>query len=317
MKNLFKKLSTLFITLVLVMNMNAAFAQSQGLLKDKLTNIFEKYSEETSLVPFADTTSKFVIEDGSYFSITTVIFAFSGLLKYVAYAIMLILGAVSIFRLVTAGSGGSEEIYGNIKNYLLQIGIAVFVIFSSEFIFNKVFIGKALESTGAAKETALKVSGEILGIVGMIQSIIIAFSILMIIWAGIKMVSNMGNEEAVSGAKSQILWGSAGLLVVMMGGTLVNDILFVDSETFDPLAGQRLILSIANFISGIVATASLISFFYAGYQYVVGGFSEVNQEKIKSAIFGGIIGILLSLAGFAIANTVINLDSPTDDFFEN
>ena len=113
-----KKLSTLFITLVLVLNMNAAFAQSQGLLKDKLTNIFDKYSEETSLVPFADTTSKYVIDDGSYFSITTVIFAFSGLLKYAAYAIMLILAAVSIFRLVTAGSGGSEEVYGNIKNYI-------------------------------------------------------------------------------------------------------------------------------------------------------------------------------------------------------
>ena len=316
MKNLWKKLSALTLTLFIALQFNVAFATNQGLLKDRLSDVFEKYSQETSLVPFADTNSKFVIEEGGFKYITTVIFAFAGIMKYAAYAIMLILAAVSIFRLVTAGSEGAEDVYGNIKGYILQILIAVFVIFSSEFIFNKVFIGSALESNAAAQDTALKVSAELLGVVGVIQSIVIAFSIFMIIWAGIKMVSNFGSEEAVSEAKNQILWGSAGLVFVMLGGTIVNEIIFVNAESVDPLAGQRLIISIANFISGIVATISLMSFFYAGYQYVVGGFSEVNQDKIKAAIFGGVIGLLISLGGFAIVNTVIELDTTTEDFFE-
>ena len=311
----FGLISTLLFT-------NLAFADTpnasnpQGFLKDKLEEIFTKYSEETGLIPVSDTSSKFVIEERGYYNITSVVYAIIGIMKYVAYAIMSIVIVISIVKLITAGSEGAEEVWGNMKKYLLQILIAVGVILTAEFIFNKVVMPSAVSSIAGAKEAAGQIGGELAGIVGIIQGLIVIFSICMLIFAGTKMVANMGDEEAMSKAKNQIFWGAGGLLVVMLGGTLVNEIIFVNAETVDPIAGSRLIVNITNFISGIIGTVSLMAFFYAGGQYIVGGFTEVNQDSIKNAIFGGIIGLVIALGAFAIVNTVIDLDNPNVQVFD-
>ena len=288
----------------------------QGFLEDRLDLIFKKYSEETGLIPVSDTSSKFVIKEDGYFNITSVVYAIIGIMKYVAYAIMSIIIVISVVRLIVAGSDGAEEVWGNMKQYLLQILIAVGVILTAEFIFNKVILPSAVSSASGAKVAAGQIGGEIAGIVSIIQGLIVIFSVAMLIFAGTKMVANLGDEDAVSSAKNQIFWGAGGLLVVMLGGTIVNEIIFVNSETLDPLAGSRLIVNITNFISGVIGTISLLSFFYAGTQYVIGGFSEVNQDSIKNAIFGGIIGLIIALGAFAIVNTVIDLDNPSVQVFD-
>ncbi len=314
-----KKILLFIISISILLYGNLALAapgNPSGVLDDKLEQVFKAYSEETGLVPFSDTDSDFVIKERGYYNITTVIYALIGIMKYVAFGIMLLVAAVSIFRLITAGSEGAEEVFGHMKKYLIQILVAVGVILTSEFIFNKVLIPGSLDSVGSAKAAALKVGGELAGIVGMIQGLIVAFSIFMLVWAGAKMISNMGSEEALGDAKNQILWGIGGLVVVMLGGTLVNEILFVDAQSVDPLKAQRLIVSITNFLSGLVTTISLLAFFYAGAQYVFGGFTEVNQDRIKTAIFGGIVGIIIALGAFAIVNTVIDLDSNATRVFD-
>lgn len=319
----FLKKILVFITLILsLLFVNLAFAETadpgnaQGILKDRLDVFIEKYTEETGLIPISDTSSKYVIKENGYYNITSLVYAIIGIMKYVAYSIMSIIIVISVVRLIVAGSEGAEEVWGNMKQYLLQIIIAVGVILTAEFIFNKVLMPSALSSVSGAKVAAGQIGNEIAGIVGIIQGIITVLSVSMLIFAGSKMVANMGDEEAVTKAKTQILWGSGGLLVVMLGGTIVNEILFVNAESIDPLAGSRLIVNITNFISGIIGTVSLMSFFYAGSQYVIGGFTEVNQESIKNAIFGGIIGLLIALGAFGIVNTVIELDNPNVQVFD-
>ena len=315
----------LLISLTLISTLlftNLAFAEvtdvsnPEGFLKDRLDLIFNKFSEETGLIPLSDTSSKFVLQAEGYYNITSVVYAIIGLMKYVAYAIMSIVVVISIVKLITAGIEGAAEVWGSRKQYLLQILIAVGVILTAEFMFNKVMLPSAVGSIAGAKEAAGQIGGELAGIVGIIQGIIVIFSICMLIFAGTKMVANMGDEEAMSKAKNQIFWGAGGLLVVMFGGTLVNEIIFVNAQSVDPIAGSRLIVNITNFISGIIGTISLMAFFYAGSQYIVGGFTEVNQESIKNAIFGGIIGLVIALGAFAIVNTVIDLDNPNVQVFD-
>ena len=113
-----KKILLFIISISILLYGNLALAapgNPSGVLDDKLEQVFKAYSEETGLVPFSDTDSDFVIKERGYYNITTVIYALIGIMKYVAYGVMLLVAAVSIFRLITAGSEGAEEVFGHMK----------------------------------------------------------------------------------------------------------------------------------------------------------------------------------------------------------
>jgi hypothetical protein len=81
-----------------------------------------------------------------------------------------------------------------------------------------------------------------------------------------------------------------------------------DGSQFDVNAANRLIVTFTNFISGFIAIAALLSLLYAGFMYIFQPSNEDNAGRIKNAIIGAVVGIIIAAGAFAVVNTVIELE---------
>ncbi len=241
-------------------------------------------------------------------------------LKVLKYAMSGLLSLMLVYALsqLIAGSGEAES-FDKTKTYLKYILIAIAIVFMAEPVFlNYLSLeqGGFLDSAERAQMAATGISAELLGAYRVIQAVIAMIALFMLIVGGFKMAARSYDEENLGKIKNQIVYGSLGIIVVILSETIVTDILFDPARGIDPEAGKRLIVSITNFISGLTVLASLFGLLYAGYLYVFSAVEEENTAKIKNAITGAIIGILLASGAFAIVNTVIKLENKiTPDVF--
>ncbi len=245
------------------------------------------------------------------------------ILKYAVSGLLALMLTIALLQLI-AGSD-NEESFEKTKTYLKYILIAVGIVFLAEPVFLNYLSfqgGSFLDSADQAQKAATGISAELLGIYRIIQSVIGIIAVFMIIFGAFKMAARSYDEENLDKVKNQIIYGSLGIILVILSETIVTDILFRPEQGIDPEAGKRLIISITNFISGFIVLASLFGLFYAGYLYVFSAVDEENTGKIKNAVSGAIIGILLASGAFAIVNTVIKLENQitpevfTEDSFD-
>ncbi|PIZ74899.1 hypothetical protein COY06_03520 [Candidatus Peregrinibacteria bacterium CG_4_10_14_0_2_um_filter_41_8] len=127
------------------------------------------------------------------------------------------------------------------------------------------------------------------------------------------MVTNAGNDEALDNAKKNIGWGIAGIVLVGLSELIVKDILFVDAGQggFDIERAKQLIVQLTNFISGFIAVTAVVMFIYAGYLYIFSAVGDDNTEKVKQAILGAIIGIIIAAGAYGLVNTFVKFEAPT------
>jgi hypothetical protein len=134
----------------------------------------------------------------------------------------------------------------------------------------------------------------------------------MIIYAAFRMVTNAGDEELTEKMKNQVIYAVFGLFLVSLSEFVIKDIIFVDGgASFNRDSAMRLIVDLTNYFAGFITFAAFLGFLYGGYLYIVSGVTEDNTEKVKKIFFGGLIAILIAASGFAVVNTVIQLDSDT------
>lgn len=284
-----------------------------GFLNDSTVKVLEKFQKESGFRSFSGQSNKNAINEPGLDSLTGLIYTIIDIVKYAIGAVAVFIITISIIKLITAGSDKSEEEYGKVKDQLLYAVIAVVIIIGLEFFFTNVFdIGRNnfLESTTAAKQFALAGAGEIRGIYNLISAALASIAVLMLVYAGFRVVTNAGDEEQLTNLKRQIIWASAGLMLVALSEFVVKDIFFVNGgTTFSVDNGKKLFVMLTNFISGFIAFAAFLSFIYGGYLYVTSGTLEDKSEDVKRIFIGGIIGILLAAGAFGIVNTFVQLDS--------
>lgn len=68
---------------------------------------------------------------------------------------------------------------------------------------------------------------------------------------------------------------------------------------------NQLISNIINILIYVAGTASVIVIIVGGIMYIVSGGNESNTKRAKDAILYAIIGLIISLAAFAIVNYVL------------
>lgn len=318
----------LLISLLLGLSfLNSAFAlnireegEAGRFLDNETLDIFENLQETTQLP------GKGLIRDentGNIAGVTnlaSIIVSVIQVIKYALSGLMLLMFTISLSQLVNNSS--DEAALDKTKTYLKYLVVAVAIVFMAEPIFiNYLSLegGGFLSSTEAAQAAATGISSELFGAYRIIQSIIGIVAVFMIIFGAFKMSVRSYQEEDLSKAKNQILYGSLGIIVIILAETLVTRVLFDVDSGFDPNNAKQMIVSITNFVSGFTVLASLLGLLYAGYLYVVSAVTEDNSDKIKSAVKGSIIGLILASSAFAIVNTVIKLDtgSNVEVFDEN
>jgi len=166
-----------------------------------------------------------------------------------------------------------------------------------------------IENCQTATELGTAGSNQILGIVKFFESLIGGIAIFFIVYSGIAIISSMGNEELVTKHKKTLIWSLAGLAVVVISETLVNQFFFVVNSTtgvagINSASGLATIAGVTNFIATFVGVFSVISIIIAGMIWVSNFGNTEIAEKAKKIILGAIVGVILSVSAYAIVNSI-------------
>lgn len=245
-------------------------------------------------------------------NITSVIYMAVDLLKYFLGTIAVLVIIFSGIRLLTAGKQ-IEDVASQQKENIKYAIIGLIIIIMADVMVQQVFFGEQGEvyrSQSDAQLAAERGTEQIKGLYDFLTYFVGAIAVLMIIFAGFRMVVSGGNEETMTKSKNQIMWAAVGLVVIGLSELAVKDIIFPDqgSRLSDVNAARAQIVNFTNFVSGFVATIAIGFFMYGGFLYVTAAGKEEQAGKAKKVIMGAAIGILVALAAFAIVNTLITFD---------
>jgi len=154
-------------------------------------------------------------------------------------------------------------------------------------------------------------SEEILGVVEFFETLVGGIAIFFIVYSGISIIAAMGNEEQISKHKRTLMWSMAGLAVIILANTLVNDFFFVvDTRTgeaeISTETGIATIAGVVNFVATFVGIFSVVSIIIAGAIWVANFGNTEVADKSKKVILGAVVGVVLSIAAYAIVNSVLH-----------
>lgn len=314
MKTNFKKLAKGLILTFLFINLALTIAPLCGAAADPCIgnpNSLSCIGNQTGLPPFTVGQHPESPVDYEYEG--------TGALGSTAYFLMdlfkFLMSGIAVVVIIGMGvkmiaSGSNEEEVKKIKNGL-GIAIAGLILIQfADIIVKKVFFGEYgefLEDKTSAEEFAKEGTAELRGIIGWVQTGLGAVAMLVIIVNGIKIMVSGGEEENRKKALKNIGIAAGGLVVVLLSELIVKGFVFPEygKELPSTEVAKGLFVMVTNFISGFLAVISFVMLLVAGYMYVVSGGEETGREKVKKLIFGAIIGLIIALGAFAIANTLI------------
>jgi len=276
---------------------------------------FENIGNATDLNNIKNETGANVVSEGGLGQITGLLSKIINIIKWAIGGVAVIFTIWTAVRMLTA-TDEAEAVMTDAKKGLTYLLIGLFSVFAIEIFVNNVLVigdGNFLGSVDAARNAAGAASAEIRGIYNLGEIFLGIFAVGIIIFNGFKMVTNAGNDEALDNAKKNIGWGIAGIVLVGLSELIVKDILFVDAGQggFDIERAKQLIVQLTNFISGFIAVTAVVMFIYAGYLYIFSAVGDDNTEKVKQAILGAIIGIIIAAGAYGLVNTFVKFEAPT------
>ena len=260
-------------------------------------------------------------------------------LKYIAGAFALLFIFMAGAHMISAS--GNEENIEKEKKYLIH-AITAFVVLLvvEQFIFGFIypsttgdakgitspecveFMQSVTNSGGKADLTeapegclsasALGTQGSalIIKIVKFFTSLIGSIAVFFVVYSGVAIISSFGNEEYLTKHKKTLFWSLAGLVLILLSYTLVNEFFFVVDKTSGDAeivtaVGVATLANVTNFLATFIGVFSVISIIVAGILWVANFGNTEVAEKSKKVILGAIVGVILSVAAFAIVNSLI------------
>lgn len=286
-------------------------ADRDGFINDETVEVLENIQDATGLPGFGFERAEGDFNQTGLNRIASIAFSGLSVAKYIILGVTILYLSISLARIV--GKTDVDEDLDQLKKYVSYLVVAIVIVLTADIVFLQVLDldgAGFLANEQAAQEAARLGSAEILGIVRVIEAMIGSIALVFLIIAGIRMVSNAGNEDVIDKAKNQIRYSIAGIILVLISESIVREVFFVNNGgQFDVSAANRMILTFTNFISGFIAIAALISLLYAGFMYIFQPANEENASRTKNAIIGAVVGIIIAAGAFAIVNTVIDLEA--------
>lgn len=302
------------LTVPLQSELEAASPGNEPALTDE-TDILEDIGGGTGLRDFGDITDRNVVQRPGLRLITGALVRIINIVEWVLGTLGLLYLIYTAIRLLTA-TDKATEVYESAKNNIRYILIGFVSVFAIDIFVNNVFFlddGNFLGSVEEAQRAAQIGSIEVQALYNLAELFLGIISVLVLIYYGVRLTANAGDEDIVNKAKNVIPWAALGLVLVGVAEFVVKDILFVDAGSGISLENARdLFASLTNFASGFIATISIIMAIYAGYLYIISSVDEDRTEQAKKAIVGAVIGIVIAAGAFAISNTFLRFDEGND-----
>jgi hypothetical protein len=237
-------------------------------------------------------------------------------MKYLMGTIAVIIIISSGVRLITAGKQ-IDEIASKQKENIKYAIIGLIVIIVADVMIKQVFFGEEGEvyrSVADAELAAQAGAEQLRGLYNFIEIFMGAIAVLMIIFAGFRLVTSGGNEEVQTKSKRMIMYAVIGLIVIGVSEFVVKDVVFPEAgeKISNVERAKQLIVSFTNFVSGFVATVAVAFYMYGGFLYITGTGKEDQATKAKRVFIGATIGLVIAMAAFALVHTFIRLEPVAD-----
>ncbi|MBA4337167.1 hypothetical protein C0416_05365 [bacterium] len=275
-------------------------------------NYLDDIEFQTELPTFDSNTHADAIQKPGVSNITSAIFFALDFMKYLLGAVAVLIIIMIGIKLIIARIH-IDDVWSKQKDQLIYIATGFILIMIAEIVVKGVFYGvqgEVLDTASQAQKAAGVGVAEIKGMVSAALIIAGAFAVLMLVIAGVKLLTSAGNEEVQTKVKNQITWIVLGLFLLGIAEFAALDVIFPKQGSEIPSAdnAKKLIKDVTNFASAFVSICALIFSIYGGYLYVVAAGNEEQATKAKKILIGSVIAIVIGLGAFAIVNTVIQLE---------
>ena len=232
------------------------------------------------------------------------------ILKFIMGGVAMLMGIIYAFGFVFAR--GKEESIAKHKQNFLYIFIGFLLLMIADQV-SEVFNPESEELRESGQLVNFGAAHDRLrDIVNYLKWLFGSLVVLLMTFSGFRLITASGNEEVVEKEKKHITWSGIGLLVILLASNIVNAIYVVG----EPETGQ--VGTAAGATEGIGEIAGIIRLFlvflgpvavlftiYAGFMYLTAFENEERVNKAKRMIVGGVTGIFIIYASFAIVNTLL------------
>jgi len=226
------------------------------------------------------------------------------IVRYVIGGVALVMGTIYGMSLIFAR--GREEMISKQKQNFLWVLVGFVILIISENVARVIFnpaeaTAEQLINFGAARDQLRDVATYIKWLFGSI------FVLLMVI-SSIRMVTAGGDEETITKQKQNLAWSLVGMLIVLLASNIV-DAIYVINEPKEIVAGTpgAAVTEIAGIIRLLLVFLGPIAIIFtivAGFYYLTAMDNEERANQAKRMIVGGVTGIVIIYAAYAIVNTV-------------
>lgn len=281
--------------------------QLEGVLrpeKSGLSDFAGRLHEQSAVDPGADI-------------LTSVIFTGIDFLKYLLGAIAVIFAIISGVKLISAGTK-IDEVSQKEKDSLKFIIYGLIMVIIADELVTKVFFGEygeCLASATNARDCAVAGSTLTKGLYSFILAMLGTISIFVLVVAGFRMATSLGNEEVIGKEKKRITWAIIGILLAGVAEFAIKGIIFREggAKGIDVVGAQKLVFTFTNFIASFIGVGAFLMLFYGGFLYVASFGNEEQTGKAKKIIIGAVVGIVIALAAFGIVATLTSFIGRTSE----
>jgi hypothetical protein len=253
------------------------------------------------------------VNDGTGALVSPIYYA----LDFFRYALSGIAVIIMIIASVTLVTESTDEEAKNAKMTLLWGVVGLLLVNLAPTIVKKIFFGEygeAFEDATEAQLFAEEGTRQIRSIIGFANAFVASGAIFTIVIRGVAVILSAGEEEALTKAKTHIIYAIVGLLAAGLSELVVRGVIFPDAGESMPDTEQArsVIAMIINYISGFIALFAFVTLFYAGYLYVIAAGNEEQTGKVRKIFIGTVIALLTAMGAFALVNTLTVFEKPVD-----
>ncbi len=226
------------------------------------------------------------------------------ILRYVIGAVALLFGTLYAMGLIFAR--GNEETIGKQKENFLWAFVGFVILLGAQGVADVFTAGTATSEALIDIETS---TTQLLLIQSYLTWFFGSIVAVFMVMSGVRMVMAQGNEEVVDKEKKNFTGTVVGVLVILLARSLVNAVYVVRAGVASPgdtAATATQVAGVIRLILTFMGPMALLYTIYSGYLYLTSFGDEERTSTAKNMILGGITGIVVIYAAYALVNSVVS-----------
>ncbi len=203
---------------------------------------------------------------------------------------------------VTIGMGEEDQLSTGRENIMYAaIGFALVALAGP--------ITKILDPIGAENVTQIlqqsALESVIMLIVNTLEVLLGTLLVILIFYAGMKLVTADGDEEEIGNAKNLFKYSFIGIVIIMIAKPLITQVFYPQLGVVD--IGKTQVenflteaFGVLEYLLQFLGVLVFVSFVYASVNYLISGSDDAKRESSKNILLWSVVGMVIILFSYSI-----------------